>query len=130
MLNMFTSKLPFEPSSLPNYPCLRSLYWTCSSKFLQNKTLCYPVSADSLVGDSYTSDISYSLRNMDHKHRVIFKNLLEIVGLELVLGVEVMEGLKGVYKEGLTEQLSKEVELAREFFKTGGQLEREFEGNL
>lgn len=67
---------------------------------------------------------------MDHKHRVIFKNLLEIVGLELVLGVEVMEGLKGVYKEGLTEQLSKEVELAREFFKTGGQLEREFEGNL
>lgn len=115
MLNKYTSKL--EPGKLESHDILRELYWDCTSRVLQNKTICYPGSADTILGDNFVCDISYSLKNMDRKHRELFHNLFMVIGLELLISLDHMEVLAKNYTEKLTPQMQKEAELARSYLK-------------
>lgn len=59
------------------------------------------------------------MKNVDRKHREIFHNLFGIVGLELLVSLECLEGIKQSYTEKLTPQLEKESELANGFLRKG-----------
>jgi histidine ammonia-lyase len=108
MLNDHINKMPIKVQQMEGYRRLEKLYWDCSSVFLQNKQLVYPLSGDSINGSAYIRDISFSARNAYEKYKRIWRTILWIIGLELLIGIECLEEMRKTIKEKLTPQLEQQ----------------------
>lgn len=86
ILNQAINKLPLQINSkLQGNKHLFSVLSALSAKFLENKSLTYPVSADTFSHNNYMKDVQNSMALMYKKYITMWSNLKQLLAFEVLV---------------------------------------------